>query len=144
MEKEKLLVDIDGNGVIKISLTQKNKLFIQEYIKNNYTNATEAYMKVYDGSYDTAKVQASRILKKPEAIEYLKEVQKRAYEEAGITAERIALTLAEMAFDDGEKYSPTARTKALDLLQKQLGLQTQKVSANVSQEKVIEVSVIED
>lgn len=101
-------------------------------------------MRVYQGNYDTCKVQASKVLKKPEAIEYLKEVQRKAYEEAGITAERIALTLAEMAFDNGEKYPPTARTKALDLLQKQLGLQTQKLDANVSQEKVIEVSVVED
>ena len=34
---------INGSGVIKISLTQKNKLFVQEYIKNNYTNATKAW-----------------------------------------------------------------------------------------------------
>lgn len=127
-----------------MALTQKNKLFIQEYIKNNYTNATEAYMKVYDGSYETAKTQASKVLKKPEAIEYLQEFQKQQYLEAGITAERIAIRLGEMAFDDTKDYPPTVRAKALDLLQKQLSLQTQKVDANVNQEQVIEVNLIED
>ena len=127
-----------------MALTQKNKMFIQEYIKNNYTNATEAYMRVYDGSYETAKTQASKVLKKPEAIEYLQEFQKQQYLEAGITAERIAIRLAEMAFDDTKDYPPTVRAKALDLLQKQLSLQTQKVDANVSQEQVIEVSLVED
>lgn len=100
-------------------------------------------MRVYDGSYDTARGQASKVLRKPEAIEYIQEVQRKSYQEAGITAERIALELADMAFNKDEKYPPTAKAKALDLLQKQLGLQTQKVDANVNQEQVIEVSLID-
>lgn len=122
-----------------MALTQKNKLFIQEYIKQNYTNATKAWQTVYECEYSTAKVQASKALKKPEIIEYMQEFQRQQYQEAGITAERIAMELAKMAFNEEEKA--TARTKALDLLQKQLGLQTQKVDANVNQEQTIEVKI---
>lgn len=117
-----------------MGLTNKNKLFIQEYIKNNYTNATEAYMKVYEGNQETARVQACRVLKKPEAIEYLQEVQRQAYQEAGITAERIACQLADLAFknEGDELYGSSSQMKALDLLQKQLSLQTQKVDVDTS------------
>ena len=77
----------------------------------------------------------------PEAIEYIEQAQKEAYKQASITAERIALHLAKIAFDNGELYAKTPQIKALDLLQKQLGLQTQKVDANVNQEQVIEVKI---
>ena len=59
-----------------MGLTPKNKLFIEEYIKNNFSNATAAYRKIYENaSYETAKVQASKILKKPEAKEFINGIQ---------------------------------------------------------------------
>lgn len=98
-------------------------------------------MRVYDGSYDTAKGQASRILKKPEAIEYIQEVQRKAYQEAGITAERIALHLASIAFDENDLFASSNQIRALDLLQKQLGVQKQAL--DITQDTVIDIKIEE-
>ena len=50
-----------------------------------------------------------------------------------ITPERVANKLAQIAFAEkgDESYNATAQLKALDLLQKQLGLQQQTINANV-------------
>ena len=70
-------------------------------------------------------------------------MQKDAFEEASINAERIALKLAEIAFADkkDESYSPQAQLKALDLLQKQFGLQNQKITADVNNDINISIGI---
>ena len=74
------------------------------------------------------------MLRKDGIKDYIKELQKAEFEGACITAERVGLKLAEIAFaaKDDEHYNPTAQLKALDLLQKQMGLQHQKIEADVS------------
>ena len=62
--------------------------------------------------------------------DYLTLLEKEAVEANRINAERILSELATMAFS-GEKPD-NIRLKAIDLLQKQLSLQTQKVDATVS------------
>ena len=113
-------------------LSAKEKAFCEEYIRNGY-NATKAYLAAYDCEYSTANSQGSKLLKKPEIKQHIEVVQKAAFEEACINAERIALKLAEIAFaEKGDKdYNASAQLKALDLIQKQLGLQTQKVEADL-------------
>lgn len=113
-------------------LSAKEKRFCEEYIRNGY-NATKAYLLAYDCEYSTANSQGYKLLRKPEIKQYIEEVQKIAFDEACISAERIALKLAEIAFaDKGDKdYNASAQLKALDLIQKQLGLQTQKVEADL-------------
>jgi len=51
------------------------------------------------------------------------------------------MKLAEIAFAPGndENYGPTSQLKALDLLQKQLGIQHQKIEADVSTDVVINI-----
>lgn len=82
---------------------------------------------------------------KPKMIALLRDKQKQAVDQAGITPERIALKLAELAFpEEGQEgYRSSSQIRALDLLQKQLGLQTQKVDANV-QSTTISVTVEEE
>ena len=65
--------------------------------------------------------------------EYIKQLQQIEFEAACITAERIGLKLAEIAFaaKGDEDYNPNAQLKALDLLQKQMGLQKQHIEADV-------------
>ena len=74
------------------------------------------------------------MLRKDGIKDYIKELQKAEFEGACITAERVGLKLAEIAFaaKDDEQYTPTAQLRALDLLQKQMGLQHQKIEADVS------------
>jgi len=51
------------------------------------------------------------------------------------------MKLAEIAFAPGndENYGATSQLKALDLLQKQLGIQHQKIEADVSTDVVINI-----
>ena len=114
-------------------LTKKEKAFCELYALDN-ESATQAYLKAYDCEYNTAKAQGWKMLKKPHINEYITALQKEAYNAACITAERVGLKLAEIAFaaKGDEDYNTTAQLKALDLLQKQMGLQHQKIEADVN------------
>ena len=111
------------------TLTKKERDFAKEYVHNGY-NATQAYLAVYNCAYDTACSRGWKVARKPRVIEYVKELQKAELEASAITGERIAQTLGEIAFD--EKVSKKDRIAALNLLQKQFGLQHQKITADVN------------
>lgn len=113
-------------------MTKKEKMFCEEYVANG-GNASQAYYAVYDTTKENARKLYCKVMKKPEVKEYIKALQKAEFEAACINAERVGLKLAEIAFAaKGDEYYPaTAQLKALDLLQKQLGLQTQKVEADL-------------
>lgn len=123
--------------------TDKELEFIKEYMDNGY-NQTEAYMKVYGLCRESAGSRGYALMKKPKMKALLRDLQKESYEQAGISAERVAMKLAEFAFrEEGQEgYGNAQQMKALDLLQKQLGLQTQKVDASV-QSTTIQVTVEE-
>lgn len=114
-------------------LTAKEKAFCEEFVANG-CNASRAYQKAYDSTIEVARGTASRVLKRPIVKEYIQKLQKDAYEAAFINAERVAMKLAEIAFAEkgDDDYAASAQLKALDLLQKQLGLQTQKLEADVN------------
>ena len=124
-------------------LTAKEKAFCEEYVANG-CNASRAYFKAYDcASIENARKEYCKVLKRERVREYIQKLQSDAYAAAFINAERVALKLAEIAFADkgDEDYGASAQLKALDLLQKQLGLQTQKVEADISTE--INISIEE-
>lgn len=116
-----------------MALTKKEKKFCEEYIANG-CNASRAYEVAYGCSIEDARKRYCKTFRKPEIKEYIAQLQKEAFAEACITAERIALKLADIAFAEknDEIYGASAQLKALDLLQKQLSLQTQKIEADVS------------
>ena len=115
------------------SLTKKEKIFCEEYVING-CSATQAYLKAYECEYTTANGQGYRKLRQPKIKEYIMELQNEAFDAACITAERVAMKLGDIAFADKEDelYNVSAQLKALDLLQKQLGLQKQKLEAEVN------------
>lgn len=121
-------------------LTAKEKRFCEEYVANG-GNASRAYQEVYGCCYEDAKRRYCKTFKKPDIKEYIAELQKEAFANACITAERVALKLADVAFaeKDDEFYNVPAQLKALDLLQKQLGLQKQQIDANVATDIVINI-----
>lgn len=121
-------------------LTAKQKRFAEEFVNNGY-NAAQAYLAAYDCNYDTAKNQGYLVARKPHVREYINRLQKEQFEVACISAERVALKLADIAFASGddEYYNATAQLKALDLLQKQLGLQHQNIKADVNQDIIINI-----
>ena len=115
-------------------LTAKEKEFCEEYVRNG-GNASRAYFHAYDtSSIENARKMYCKVFRKPEVKEYIADLQKEAFAAACISAERVALKLAEIAFaDKGDTdYTATSQLKALDLLQKQLGLQHQKIEADVN------------
>lgn len=116
-----------------MALTAKQHEFILQYLNNGY-NATKAYEAAYESDYITANKNAYRVLNNPEVKRQIQEQQDKHYRSLEINAEHIAEELAAMAFaEKGDKdYSASVKLKALDLLQKQLGLQRQKVEADVN------------
>lgn len=123
-----------------MALTKKEKAFCEEYIQNG-CNASRAYEKVYGCSLEDARKRYCKTFRKPEVKEYITELQKEAFSAACITAERVALKLAEIAFanKDDEAYGAAAQLKALDLIQKQLGLQKQHIEADIKTDIVINI-----
>lgn len=118
-----------------MALTKKEKAFCEEYVANG-GNASRAYYAVYNTSLENARKAYCKVFRKPEVKEYIAALQKEAFAAACINAERVALKLSDIAFadKDDEVYNISAQLKALDLLQKQLGLQHQKIEAEVNQD----------
>lgn len=115
-----------------MALTKKEKAFCEEYIENG-CNASRAYSVAYGCPIEDARKRYCKTFRKPEIKEYIAQLQKEAFEFACITAERVALKLSEIAFADktDKYYNAQAQLKALDLIQKQLGLQHQKIEADL-------------
>ncbi len=113
-------------------LTQKERAFCEAYVE--CYDIKKAYLKAYNTTnLDTARSNGSQVLKRQRVKDYIAQLQKEAFERAMITPERVANKLAQIAFAEkgDENYNATAQLKALDLLQKQLGLQQQTINANV-------------
>lgn len=123
-------------------LTAKQRAFCEEYVKTY--NQRHSYQTAYECSYEIAVKDAWRLMKKPQVREYITELEKEAFEINRINAEHIANELSTIAFaEKGDKdYNANAKLRALDLLQKQLGLQQQKVEQ--IQETTIKVTIDED
>lgn len=110
-------------------LTDKQELFIEEYLANGF-NVAEAYR----SAYGTERVNnAYRAFNAPAVKEEIQRRLKEKHETLNITADRVMEELASIAFakKGDDIYNATAKLKALDLLQKQLGVQTQKVEADL-------------
>lgn len=148
-EKEKIrhtFTDEDrakANEAISKKSKEKKERFCLEYVANGY-NASKAYLVAYsNSSVESAGCNASRLMKDPFVIKRIDELIHEKYLSLHINADRIAEKLAEMAFaaKDDEVYGPSVALKALDMLQKQLGLQKQKIDANVDQITTISVTI---
>lgn len=113
------------------ALTSKEKLFCEEYIKDY--NATQAYFRAYGGSIATASGSGYRKLKKQAVKEYIGELQNEMRERWGDIASVLVHELMSdvVARDEDGKHSGSWQ-KSVDLLQKQLGLQNQKLDATVT------------
>lgn len=124
-------------------LTDKERRFAEEYVANGY-KAVQAYLVVYQtDNISTAKANSYQVLKRDRVKQYVKELQKDGFEAACINAERIATELAQIAFAEkaDETYTTNFKLKAIELLQKQLGLQTTKIDADINQKTTISVTV---
>lgn len=113
-------------------------MMVERYIANGY-NLREAYEATYGEKKNPAISYPYQMIKKPAVQEYLQKRRKEIYDSLQIDAERIATELADVAFapKGDEFYTAQAKIQALNILSKNLGLQTQKVETN----QTIEVSL---
>lgn len=122
-------------------LTAKQELFVQEYLANGM-KLIKAYMAAYPNANEkTANKESWKLMRKEPIKARIRELQHERFEQLGINADSIATQLKEIAMAEDASYSE--RMKALDLLQRQMGLQTQKVDASVKQ-TVISIGVDEE
>lgn len=123
-------------------LTAQQTRFVEEYVSNGY-KASAAYLVAYNATPETANKNAYGLLKRNEVQKYMQFLQKDRIKAQGITAERILEELSSIAFAEkgDEHYNATAKLKAMDLLQKQMGLQKQQIKAEVEQNQEIRVTI---
>lgn len=103
-------------------LNPKQRAFTVEYMKDK--NATQAAIRA-GYSPKTAYSQGFDLLKKPEVIRAIEEMEKAAQARAGITVEKIVDRINKIA--DDPNCSPRDRLKADELLGKYLGMFTERV-----------------
>lgn len=121
-------------------LSPQHKLFAKEYVGCGF-NAAKAYREVYGDEVDAS--AGARLARDPLIQEEVRKEMHERCEALQINEDRILTRLAEMAFadKDDEVYGPSVQLKALDMLQKQLGLQTKNIKAELDNKIVIEVSI---
>lgn len=117
---------------IDLPLNDNAKACVEYYLSHLPYNMSAAYKAVYPSngrSQGTLNNKASAFFKNPRVQRYKEQRLKELYEEANINPETIAMRLAGIAFDTRDEVLNSS-LKALDLLQKQLGLQNKNVNMN--------------
>ena len=105
-------------------LNAKQKLFCERYIKD--FNATQSYLEVYECEYDTARANATKLLKREDVRLYIQELIKENVSQ-DLTADRILYELMEIAFSHDGSIPPNIRLQALQHLSKLMGMEVTKV-----------------
>lgn len=125
-------------------LTDNMKACVDYYLSHLPYNQTAAYNAIFPSNgrnYRTLSTAASKFFNNPRVKKYKEERMQELYDEANINAQSIALRLAGIAFDE-DKDNLSSALKAIDLLQKQLGLQSKNV--NLDAEVNAAVQIVED
>lgn len=120
-------------------MTEKQKLFAEKYLANGF-NALQAYNEVFGEMKKHKPSYPYTLLKNPEIAEYLENRRKEIYESLNIDAIRVMQEIADIAFEPKDERNLGPKLKALELLSKNLQLQTTKIEGR----EVIEVSLVED
>jgi PBSX family phage terminase large subunit len=108
-----------------MKLTEKQKRFCEEYLVD--LNATQAYRRAgYSARKDdTARVEGSKLLTKPNIQKYLQELRAKQAARTGVSADFVVQELYRVAGSDPE-LKGSDKMKALELLGKHLGMFTEK------------------
>lgn len=122
-----------------MAITAKQKLFAETYLANGF-NALDAYNQAFGGGQKNKPSYPYTLLKKPEIAEYLEQRRKEIYDSLNIDAMRVMQEIADIAFQPIDDKNVNAKLKALELLSKNLSLQTQKTE----NKDIIEVQLMED
>ena len=100
-----------------MDLKAEHKVFSQEYVID--WNGTRAYQVAYPScSYDTAKVNASKLLTNTNILSYIEEIQQDIKKLAGVSALGNILKLK--AIVEGLEARDTDKIKAIEVINKML------------------------
>lgn len=131
--------------IMEGKLTAKQEAFCQAMIKNNH-NQYLSYKEAFpDANETTCRTNGNRLMKKDAILKRICELEEEAWKQACITPAKIARELAEQAFspvDNESGLTYGVKQNAIKLLQQQMGLQVQKIEAEVKT-TVIDVNIEE-
>ena len=120
-------------------MTEKQKLFAENYLANGF-NAREAYYSAFGENGNKQPSYPYTLLKNKEISGYIQKRREEIYDSLNIDATRVMQEIADIAFEPRNEKNVTSKLKALELLSKNLSLQTQKIESK----DIIEVSLVED
>ena len=120
-------------------MTEKQKLFAENYLANGF-NAREAYYSAFGENGNKQPSYPSTLLKNKEISGYIQKRREEIYDSLNIDATRVMQEIADIAFEPRNEKNIASKLKALELLSKNLSLQTQKIESK----DIIEVSLVED
>lgn len=120
-------------------MTEKQKLFAENYLANGF-NAREAYYSAFGENGNKQPSYPYTLLKNKEISEYIQKRRDEIYDSLNIDATRVMQEIADIAFEFRNDKNVASKLKALELLSKNLSLQTQKTE----NKDIIEVSLVED
>lgn len=127
-----------------MALNEKHQLFVINYVACNF-NAIEAYEITYPNcSRSTSRTNAYQLLKKEAIKTSIQEAVTEALAARWITADRVLMEISDVAFAQkgDEIYNTQNKLKALEMLQKQMGLLEKKIE--IKQETTIEVGFADE
>lgn len=120
-------------------MTEKQKLFAENYLANGF-NAREAYYSAFGENGNKQPSYPYTLLKNKEISGYIQKRREEIYDSLNIDATRVMQEIADIAFEPRNEKNVASKLKALELLSKNLSLQTQKIESK----DIIEVSLVED
>lgn len=120
-------------------MTEKQKLFAEQYLANGF-NARDAYYSAFGGNGNKKPSYPYTLLKDKEISDYITKRREEIYESLNIDAIRVMQEIADIAFEPRNEKNVASKLKALELLSKNLALQTAKVESK----DVFEVILVED
>lgn len=120
-------------------MTQKQRLFCDLYIANGF-KAKQAYLEAYGSRENNDPSYPYTLLAKQEIKDYIEEKRNKLYSSLNIDAIRVMEETAKIAFGNDSSVPIGVKLKALELLSKNLNLQTLKTE----NKDVIEVQLVEE
>ena len=120
-------------------MTEKQKLFAENYLANGF-NAREAYYSAFGENGNKQPSYPYTLLKNKEISDYIQKRREEIYDSLNIDATRVMQEIADIAFAPRNEKNVASKLKALELLSKNISLQTLKIESK----DIIEVSLVED
>lgn len=121
-------------------MNKKQKAFCDRYVANGL-NAREAYFFAYGSDKCADPTYPYYLLRQPEIKAYIEDERDKAINAMAIDSKRVMEELGKIAFGlSEEKVSANTRLRALEILSKNLNIQSNKDEVN----QTIEVNILGD